>query len=311
MSASRAAPSVMFHHFCDAIHPRGQGAINANELAQLIEWLGRDRLLGAPEWLDHAACGKDLTGKLCLTFDDALLCQYDVARPVLECFGLTGFYFVYTGYIFDDIPARLENYRYFRTVFFDTVDDFYVQFIAMCIAQHGDGAAEYFKNFDRARYPEYAPYYSDNDVLFQQMRDEFLGEQKYFAIMDAMIAERGLSPSDLCQKTMMTRDQMKALVDAGNIVGLHSHSHPTRLAELPFERQIDEYRRNVDAVTQITGVAPVAISHPCNSYTAAGLDVLSELGIHTGFRADVNQIDFSNLEFPREDHSTLMRIMRA
>lgn len=311
MLSSLAAPSVMFHHFCDTVHPRGQGAIDANELGQLIEWLGRDRLLGAHEWLDYVACGKDLSTKFCLTFDDALLCQYEVAQPVLKSFDLTAFYFVYTGYIFDDIPARLENYRYFRTVFFETVDDFYEQFFAICLSQQGEGAATFLENFERDRYPNYPRYYSDNDVRFQQMRDEFLGEQQYFAMMDAMLSERHLNHSDLSQKTMMTKNQMKSLVDSGNVVGLHSHTHPTRLAELPLARQVEEYRRNVDAVTRITGVAPIAISHPCNSYTAEGLDILRELGIYVGFRADINLRNFSNLEFPREDHSTLIRMMRG
>ncbi len=45
---------LMFHHFHDQIHPPGQGAISAAQLAEMIAFLGRDRILSASEWLDRA-----------------------------------------------------------------------------------------------------------------------------------------------------------------------------------------------------------------------------------------------------------------
>jgi len=311
MSIASCEPSVMFHHFCDSNHPRGQGAIDAEELAQLIKWLGRDRILRADEWIDHIRIGKSTENKICFTFDDALACQYDVAAPVLEAHNLTGFFFIYTGYLFDDLLPRLEIYRYFRTVYFQTVDEFYQDFFDAVDKPGGAAAREWMARFDRKNYPAYPPYYSDNDVRFQQMRDEFLGEQRYFAIMDDMISARGLSPLELATKTMMSAAQIKALADRGHNIGLHSHSHPTVFAALSAEGQAEEYQRNVAAVTRASGRAPIAMSHPCNSYVPATLTILDELGIEFGFRADVTQKNYSRLELPREDHSTLMREMRA
>ena len=64
---------------------------------------------------------------LCLTFDDALLCQYDIAKPVMDRFGITGFWFVYSS-VFQGELEILEIYRYIRCVYFDTIDKFYVGF---------------------------------------------------------------------------------------------------------------------------------------------------------------------------------------
>ena len=87
---------VMFHHFFDARHPAGQGAISAGQLADLIAFLGRDRILPAAEWQRQAEAGTLAPDALCLTFDDNLRCQYDVALPVLRDEGLTAFWFVCT-----------------------------------------------------------------------------------------------------------------------------------------------------------------------------------------------------------------------
>jgi hypothetical protein len=78
------AHGVMFHHFHDDRHRRGQGSISAEQLVELIEHLGRNDILPAQEWMRRAAVGALTDTDTCLTFDDALRCQYDVALPVLR-----------------------------------------------------------------------------------------------------------------------------------------------------------------------------------------------------------------------------------
>ena len=82
---------VMFHHFYNSDHPMGQGAISAQEFENIILYLGVDRFLSPEEWSKRAINGKLKQTDLCLTFDDALLCQYDIALPILKKFKLTAF----------------------------------------------------------------------------------------------------------------------------------------------------------------------------------------------------------------------------
>src|SRR5690348_4468616 len=114
---------IMFHHFSDAVHPRGQGAISEDDLVCMIRFLGRENILDAPEWMDRALAGRLGEDEVCLTFDDALRCQYDVAAPVLADFGISGFWFVYSS-VFEGGLEPLEIYRYFRTVAFPDIDAF-------------------------------------------------------------------------------------------------------------------------------------------------------------------------------------------
>src|SRR5438045_9145418 len=116
---------IMFHHFHtegdDARHPASQGSICAQELRALIESLGRSHILDAREWLRRAIGNTLRPTDICLTFDDALASQFDVALPVLEECRVTGFWFVYTSVLQGHFEP-LEIYRHFRTMKFPTID---------------------------------------------------------------------------------------------------------------------------------------------------------------------------------------------
>lgn len=306
-----AAHGIMFHHFYDAVHPRGQGAISAGEFADMLEFLGRGRFLPAREWLRRAIEGSLGDDDLCLTFDDALRCQYDIALPVLERHGLTAFWFVYSS-VFEGAAERLEVYRYFRTTRFATVDDFYASFDRA--AQASPHAAEVraaLDDFVAARYLPGFPFYTDGDRRFRYLRDIVLGPERYAAIMDAMIAAAGLDVEPLAKLLWMDDECLRDLDARGHVVGLHSYTHPTRMAGLPPHRQREEYVRNHQHVLRVLGKPPRTVAHPTNSYSAATLGILRGLGIEMGFRANMAPAGRSALELPREDHANLLKTMRC
>jgi len=96
------------------------------------------------------------------------------------------------------------------------------------------------------------------------------------------------------------------------VIGLHSFHHPTRFANLSSAEQMSEYGRNCDHLRYVLGKSPVAMSHPCNSYSTDTLNILGRLGIEIGFRAYPDELDNrSRFEFPREDHALVMKRMRT
>ena len=77
--------SIMFHHFFDEQHPKGQGAISSKNFEDMIDWLSEKyRLLDAGEYQHRAENDCLLPSDICLSFDDALLSQYDIAKPILK-----------------------------------------------------------------------------------------------------------------------------------------------------------------------------------------------------------------------------------
>ena len=154
---------VMFHHFHSSTHPAGQGSISAEQLTAMIESIGPERILDAGEFLFRARNGWLNADDVCLTFDDNLRCQYDVALPVLKRFGLTAFWFVYTSVLQGNVEP-LEVYRHFRMTRFASVDAFYDAFFAALQAsEHGAIAEALLEEFNPRTYLAGFPFYSDAD----------------------------------------------------------------------------------------------------------------------------------------------------
>jgi peptidoglycan/xylan/chitin deacetylase (PgdA/CDA1 family) len=297
------AKGIMFHHFCDAVHPRGQGAISSAELEAMIEFLGPENILDPYEFAARSAQGTLAPSHLCLTFDDALLCQYDVALPVLDKFGLKAFWFIYSS-VFTGGLEPLEIYRYFRTVAYRDIDTFYAEFFREA------NCDEALATFVPSTYLRNDPFYTDNDRRFRYLRDDFLGEERYRNVMDKIIANSGMSIEGMKNILWMTNHHLQQLTALGHVVGLHSFRHPTRLASLPVSEQKLEYTKNAEHLRSVIGYAPWAVSHPCNSYSDDTLKILQSLGVTFGFRA-YEDAGPSQLEMPREDHALVLRRMAA
>jgi peptidoglycan/xylan/chitin deacetylase (PgdA/CDA1 family) len=302
-----AAHGLMFHHFFNAEHPKGQGAIDAGCFARLLKEVGIHRILPAEAWVERALAGKLRDGDLCLTFDDALRCQYDVALPVLDELGLTAFWFVYSS-VFEGGREPLEIFRYFRTVAFPDIQDFYAAFDqAIANSDYAELVARKTTGVDMASHLKEAPFYTLGDRRFRYLRDLVLGPERYEAVMWQMIRAAGYEPRIPSRLLWLDDNNLRALAAGGHAIGLHSYSHPTRLADLPPDAQRTEYRRNRDHITRVTGRAPLSMSHPCGSYTSETLALLAEMGIPIGFRANMAQSDYSLLELPRIDHAVLLK----
>ena len=125
-----------------------------------------------------------------------------------------------------------------------------------------------------------------------------------------MIAEAGLEPGELLRKLWLDKTLLRELHSDGHVIGLHSHTHPTRLRELEKTQQAYEYETNCKVISDCLGHRPDTMSHPCSSYNFDTLEILKGLGVKMGFRANMAAIETrSCLEFRREDHTNVLRMM--
>ena len=163
---------IMFHHFHDdGIHSKGQGSIGQDDLLKLINFIGRNNILDADIFLEKFKNNSLKENQVCLTFDDAIKCQIDIALPILEELKIKSFFFVYTS-IFEGKPDNLEIFRYFRNNFFNHVDEFYNDFYKVL-----DQDLNYFfeTNFNKInKYRALFPFYSIEDIKFRLVRDFYL-----------------------------------------------------------------------------------------------------------------------------------------
>jgi peptidoglycan/xylan/chitin deacetylase (PgdA/CDA1 family) len=300
---------LMFHHFHGEGHPEVQGSIDAETFRAILHKVGRDNILPAKTWQKDYLGGTLSPGKVCITFDDALRCQYDIAKPVLDDLQLSGFWFVYSS-VFRGVFERLEIYRYFRTVLFDDIDHFYKEFFNLARLNYRGAYDEAHAQYDSSTYLLTASFYSENDKWFRYLRDIVLGPGNYHKLMATMIKSYHFDEDGAALELWLTADHLIDLHQDAHVIGLHSDSHPTAMAALTRDEQIVEYQTNFRFLSDLLGEQPTTMSHPCNSYTAETLELLGEMGIRLGFRADMEAVDDRcALEVAREDHANLVRLL--
>lgn len=306
-----AAHGLMFHYFHDGErHIRGQGSITADEFAAVLDRYDRaNRILSADVWLDKAIGNRLGERDVCVTFDDGLRCQFDIALPVLESMGIRAFWFVYSSPLERTIE-RIELYRYFRFTKFKRVEDFYKVFSrALRTSPYIDEVAAALKVFRPARYLKEFSFYTPEDRRFRYLRDIVLGRKRYCEVMDKMIEDSHFCVDEtLLGLLWLDEHCIRKLREKSNLVGLHSHTHPTMLASLSYAEQRAEYEKNYAVLkTLLAGQSISTMSHPCNSYNESTLRIISDLGIKIGFRSNMCKMPHSMLEFPRLDNAYLMR----
>jgi peptidoglycan/xylan/chitin deacetylase (PgdA/CDA1 family) len=298
----------MYHHFHDdGMHRRGQGSIDAGEFRSLLRRAREaGEILSPRAFRDAVANGTLAPGQTCITFDDALRCQFDIAAPVLAEEGVRAFFFVYSSAL-DENPDPLEFYRDFRHLHFDSMEDFYAFFFATVKERFPDLHARYKTEFP-VDYLAQFRFYSEMDRRFRFFRDQIAGPARYETIMNRLLAEAGYDTAARREALFMRAEHIRELAGAGHEIGLHSHSHPTDMKTLPDKRQLEEYARNKRVLESLTKGEIWSMSHPCGSYDDRTLAVLRGLGIRLGFRHSLHEPRIlSPLEVPRENHVNLLR----
>lgn len=302
---------IMFHHFHDdKEHIRGQGSISAEKLDEMIKFLQMDKIiLSADEWMERALSGKLRNDEICLTFDDNLLCQFEIAYPVLEKYKLKAFWFIYTSPL-RGVLEKIEIYRYFRFAYFQNIDDFYNSFFSFLKqSEYSKEVSKALDNFIPSLYLSDFPFYTNGDRTFRYIRDQVLKPNRYYLVMDLMLNAYKVELISLKSKLWMTKENIKELHDGGHRIGLHTHTHPTSTATLDENEQIREYQTNLEVLSAVLGSSPECMSHPCNSYNQNTITVLEKLNIKLGFRSNMKDSLNSNYEFPREDHANILKEM--
>ncbi len=309
---------IMFHHFHNNdIHTKSQGSIDKDDFYGIINFIGKNNILDADVFFDKFKNDKLKNNEVCLTFDDAIKCQIDIALPILEDLKIKSFFFVYTS-IFDGKPDNLEIFRYFRTNYFNSINEFYDNFYKVL---NVDLEPFYKNNNENIKKMKIKfPFYSLDDIKFRLVRDIFLTKSQYEKTMFLAFEEKQFKYKDFYKKLFFQIDDLKILNNLGHLVGLHSHSHPTRLEKLNYEDQKNEYERCLSSISRVLDKPKNEIkymSHPCGSYSNVTLEILKELGIELGFKQTmtidqdkgIKKVNNSFLEIAREDHSTIYKRM--
>lgn len=307
------AHGLMFHRLHRQGEPAaGQGSVSDVAFEAMLRSIGTERILAPQEWMFRVNAGLLQPADLCITFDDGLKNQLDVALPVLERLGLKAFWFIYSAALHGKYD-RNEIANLLATRHFPSFESYALQFEALA-----GTAPEAFESADwhsyaqgmRARFP----FYSASDLRYRYLRNHLLSLAEFEAAVDSLLKLLGLDLHEVAGQLWMTTDQVSTLHASGHVIGMHSYSHPFSLSALSAEDQRAEYQANFDDLTRITGQPPRSMSHPLNSYSPATLNILADLGIECGFCSNMQpphgqvKVNPGPLEFAREDSTALLAL---
>ncbi|MDR3355075.1 MAG: polysaccharide deacetylase family protein [Synergistaceae bacterium] len=316
---------VMFHHFhnmrererenVNRSHIISQGSIDSDMLYQMLCFIRENGyvMLNPEEFIHKVQRNTLQNNETCITFDDGLKCQIDIALPILNRAGIKAFWFVYTSPIQGELE-KLEVYRHFRFSRFDDVEDFYDLFFEIVREKQKELGVNYRTSMDdfiRSNYAGEFAFYSESDRKYRYFRDVILGRKKYFNIVDRMMDDSGYDPKLYADMLWLNDEDIKRLHCEGHYIGLHSHTHPTNMEELSFESQMKEYRENMEIIQSLTGSEPRVVSYPCGSYNKDTEIIMKELGVILGFDPKTKTSWNDKMHIPREDHANIIREMHS
>ncbi len=308
----------MFHHFHDhKTHLKAQGSIDKDDFYKMIKFIGRNNILNCDVFFDKLKNKNLKKNEVCLTFDDAIKSQFDIALPVLEDLKIKSFFFSQTS-TFDKNQNNIEHLRYFRTNYFNKIDDYYNLFFKI-LDKNLD--TFFLKNNDFINDKKTtSPHYSLEDIKFRLVRDSFLSKADFDEVNFLMYKEKKFNYKNFSKILYFTKNDLKKVETLGHFIGLHSHNHPTMLENLSYKEQRNEYETNLSSLSKILNKSKNSIkcmAHPSGSYNNFTLKILKEIGIELGFKHSkaietkrgMKKINNSNLEVARENHSKIYKMM--
>jgi len=302
---------TIFHYFKDGkIHKDCQGALTEKEFAKIINYLRSNYvLLDADEFLFQAKQGTP--GITCITIDDGVRSQYDIARSVLNREKIKAFWFIYTSH-FNDNPSRLEIYHDFRFTCYNSVDDFYCDFYRVCNESKFGMEIDIddFSKIDVSNYRLNSDCHTVNDLRFRFIRDVILNKNQFNDIMMSLIKYKNYSISDRLNKLWISAEELKVLENEGHVIGLHSETHPTKMINNEYAVQLNEYSTNKSTLERLLGGPINCVAYPSGSYNLDTLLVMKKLNIEYAFTANRMRSLISMLELPRRNHTEIVDEMK-
>ncbi len=302
---------IMYHHFHSKNHYKSQGSICKDDFEASLNWLASNySLLSADIYQRKYRAGTLNPNDICLTFDDSLKSQFDIALPVMKARNIKAFFFVYSGPLLGE-PNFLEVFRYYRSTQYKSIGDFYVVFFEQAKVSLGKLYNLEFQKFEDCNHLKDFDFYTNEDRWFRYLRDHSLADKLYKEIMLTLMKKDSFSPASCCKHLWMSEEDLKELHKQGHLIGLHSFSHPTMMETLSRAEQQLEYDKNFQHLSATLKSAPESMSHPCGKYNAHTSKILEDLNILIGFRSDMLTIkDASIYEVPRQDHANIMRFIK-
>ena len=302
---------IMFHHFSSpSIESYARGTLAAKNFQNFIQSMLKKELLRSPldfvtSIQDRSAPLNETNTRICLTFDDNLKSQLQVAVPILNKFDVKAFFFIYSGPYVND-STLFEYERYFFARYFSSYQEANEAFIRQFIYHNNDWTYSALEKLVcEHEYLSDFTFYTISDRIFRYVRDELLDSVSYRWHVEKLMKNSDFDKSAVSE-LLLDAEDLIFLDRQGHTIGIHSHSHPTKMSGLDFEGQLKEYGKSKEVLEKILGKTLTSASYPNGNYNRDSLSVMQKIGIEAAFCSSISVPNLglnSLLEIGRVDHS--------
>jgi peptidoglycan/xylan/chitin deacetylase (PgdA/CDA1 family) len=254
------------------------------------------------EWCDFIYYGNipKQSGKIVLTFDDALRCHYDYVFPELVSRGLWGIFYVPTSPYAD--PIILDVHRIHLLC--GTFSGIALLNIANTLVVEEMIPREKIEEFQNQTYTCQKNMTGVSE--FKRLMNYFIDGNYRTGIID-QIADY-LNFSFYHDKFYIPYEYLFKMKQHGMVIGSHSHSHPV-MSTLSISAQLNEIEKSFSILRDLVETNHKTYCHPyggLHSFNKNTLDILDKLGVSYSFNVEsreIIQLDYncSKHKLPRFD----------
>lgn len=299
---------IMFHYFHDEGSAcKADGSVSEKTLCRVIENKSI-KILDVSVWLDKFSKNKLSTNETCITIDDALFEQGEIALPVLDSYNIESLINV-TSYNFRANKGYecFETHRVFRRDYYIDNEDYYSHYFNVAkryIDLDLDLERKFIEN-----YLSGSVFYSFNDRLYRYLRDVAIPAY-HDSILKLMMDEKKVNVCTVNDSLWMNVSNLRK-ASAKHMIGGHSNEHSTQMDSLSEQEQFDSYFQNKVLLESELGCAVQAVAYPCGKYNQFTEKVMKDLSIKYGFLATLDSHRFGTIDpmlsIPRIDSTDFIK----
>jgi peptidoglycan/xylan/chitin deacetylase (PgdA/CDA1 family) len=242
------------------------------------------------EWCDFVNNGKvpEKTGKVVLTFDDAMRCHYEYVFPELIRRGLWGIFYVPTTPYADRIVLDVHRIHLLCGAF-PGIELLRIANSFVSEAIIPDEKIEEFRNETYKR--------QQNTVgvsEFKRLMNYYIDYKYRTAVIDKVADDLGFSFKR--DEFYVPKEQLLEMKQKGMVIGSHSHSHPV-MSKLSAFAQQNEIEKSFSILGDLVETNHKTYCHPYggfHSFNKDTVDVLDRLGVSYSFNVESREIDKSD-----------------
>jgi peptidoglycan/xylan/chitin deacetylase (PgdA/CDA1 family) len=264
---------LIFHRVLPEPDPLFPDEMHARRFDEMCGWLAAwFNVLPLDQAVQHMQAGTLPARAACITFDDGYADNYSVAMPILQRHGLTATFFIATGFL---DGGRMWNDTVIETV--RQCDDLSV-LVAVGLPRFArkDESAVIASEARQSMPPTIADKQAAIATLIKHIKYRPVSERISLTEEIARLAK-----VQLPQNLMMTSSEVKAMRQAGMLIGAHSVSHPI-LAKLTDEQAREEIGDSKRFLEQLLGERITVFAYPNGKpgedYSPQSVEVVRSLG---------------------------------